>query len=202
MYDHLRGSLVSADPSGVVIECGGVGYAIRVPVSALERLPAVGQECTLLVHLHVRDDALELYGFVDAVERRLFRRLLTVAGVGPVAAMALMSQNSAENICAAVRHGDPGLLAKARGIGKKTAERVCLDLRGSIEEIEAMLSAPARERSRAASSPDDVKTTTVLALVNLGYSQQEAERAVREAAGETDDAPLSDLLKEALKRVR
>ena len=202
MYNHLKGILASAEPTAVVIECCGVGYSLRVPVSTFEKLPAPGEECSLLTYLHVREDAMELYGFGEEVERRLFKKLLGVAGVGPVAAISLMSQNSVEEICAAIKSNDPAPLKRTKGIGKKTADRVCLELRGSVEELEAMMGAAARERVRATTAPRDVVATTALALTNLGYSESEAERAAREAAEALGDGSLGEVLKEALKRVR
>jgi Holliday junction DNA helicase RuvA len=202
MYNHLKGVLARSDPTSVVIECSGAGYSLRVPVSTYEKLPAQGEECLLLTYLHVREDVLELYGFTEEVERRLFKKLLGVAGVGPVAAISLMSQNTVEEICGAIKRNDPSPLKKTKGIGKKTADRVCLELRGAVEELETMMSAEARGRVRETVEPRDVVATTALALTNLGYSQNEAERAAREAADALGDGSLGEVLKEALKRVR
>jgi Holliday junction DNA helicase RuvA len=203
MYNHIKGALIAADPARVVVECGGVGFSIRVPLTTFETLPKPGEECLLLIHLHVREDALELFGFGEEIERRMFRKLISISGVGPSAAMSLMSQVSVEDICAATKRNDPAPLKKTRGIGKKTADRIVLELRGAVEAFEAMMSAPARERAQTALTPRDFRSTTALALVNLGYSETESDRAAQDAVDALgNDASLSDLLKEALKRAR
>ncbi|MHC4253386.1 MAG: Holliday junction branch migration protein RuvA [Planctomycetota bacterium] len=198
MYHHLTGRLVSAEPSRAVVECGGVGYLVRVPLTTFDRLPPPGEECRLLTHLHVREDAMELFGFAEEAERSMFRRLIAVSGVGPGVAMALMSGNSVTDILAAVRRGDAKLLMRAKGVGRKTAERIVLELKGVVEELEALVSVEAG--AAAATAPE---ATAVQALVTLGYSEGGAAEAVREVLDELGpDAPLGDVIREALGRVR
>ncbi|MHC5053801.1 MAG: Holliday junction branch migration protein RuvA [Planctomycetota bacterium] len=194
----MTGRLVSAEPSRAVVECGGVGYLVRVPLTTFDRLPPPGEECRLLTHLHVREDAMELFGFAEEAERSMFRRLIAVSGVGPGVAMALMSGNSVADIIAAVRRGDAKLLMRAKGVGRKTAERIVLELKGVVEDLEALVSAEAGPAPAAAP-----EATAVQALVTLGYSEGGAAEAVREVLDELGpDAPLGDVIREALGRVR
>jgi Holliday junction DNA helicase RuvA len=202
MYNHISGRLVSVDPSCVVLECSGVGYGVRVPLSTLDQLPGPGADFTLLTHLHVREDALDLFGFATERERRMFRRLIAISGVGPSAAMAIMSHCTVADICSAVRRNDPTPLVRAKGVGRKTAERVVLDLKGIIKEFDALAGVPDAAGAGAGAGPDNVEGTTAQALVHLGYTQAEADRAARDAVEELGTASLSDLLREALKRVR
>ena len=200
MYHHLSGRLISAGPAYAVVECGGVGYRLRVPLSTFERLPPAGDDCTLLTHLHVREDAMELYGFLTEGERTLFRKLVAVSGVGPVAALAMLSHQSVQAVVAAIRRGDATPLTKAKGVGRKTAERVLLELKGAVAELEALVGVPA---AAPAGGPADAQTVTAQALVALGYSESESARAAREAVAELgSDAAPGELLREALKRIR
>ncbi len=198
MYHHLKGILILAEPSRAVIECDGVGYVLRTPLSTYDKLPSPGEECRLLTHLHVREDAMELFGFVEEAERAMFRRLIAVSGVGPSVAVALMSGNTVADIVAAVKRGDAKLLMRAKGVGRKTAERIVLELKGAVDEIEALVTATAGPIPAAA--PEQ---TAVQALVTLGYSEAGADAAVREVLEELGpDAPLGEVIREALGRVR
>ena len=198
MYHHLRGRLASAEPSLAVVECGGVGYLVRIPLTTFDKLPAPGEECLLLVHLHVREDALDIFGFAEEAERAMFRRLVAVSGVGPSVALALMSGNTVADIVAAVRRGDAKMLTRAKGVGKKTGERIILELKGVVDELEALVSVEAG--AAAAAAPE---TTAAQALVTLGYSETDAAAAVRKVLDELGaEAALGDVIREALGRVR
>ena len=200
MYHHLRGRVTSAEPARTVLECGGVGYQLRVPLSTFELLPPPGEECTLLTHLYVRDDAMELYGFLTEAERTLFRKLVSVSGVGPAAALAMLSHHSVGAVVAAVRRGDATPLTRAKGIGRKTADRVVLELKGAVPELEALVGAPA---VAAAGGVDTPEMLTAQALVALGYSESDAGRAAREVVAELGpDTVPGELLRETLKRMR
>jgi Holliday junction DNA helicase RuvA len=198
MYQHLRGRLTSADPAYAVVECGGVGYRVRVPLSTFERLPAAGEECTILTHLHVREDAMELYGFLTEGERTLFRKLVSISGVGPAAALAMLSHQSVQAVVAAIRRGDAAPLTKAKGIGRKIAARVVLELKGAVAELEALVGVPAAEAG--AEAPE---VLTAQGLEALGYSESDAARVAKEAVEHLGaDAAPGELLREALKRIR
>jgi len=199
LFHHLSGRLVLADPSHAVIECGGVGYLVRTPLTTFDKLPPPGEECVLLTHLHVRDDAMELFGFAEEAGRAMFRRLIAVSGVGPSVAVALMSGNTVADIVAAVKRGDAKLLMRAKGVGKKTAERIVLELKGAVESIEALVTTEAGPVS-VATAPE---VTAVQALVTLGYSEDTAAEAVSEVFEELGpDAAVGDVIREALGRVR
>ncbi len=202
MYHHLKGRLVEASPARAVVECGGTGYLVRIPLTTFEKLPAPGSECLVLTHLYVREDAMELYGFASEAERSMFRRLISVSGVGPSVAMALMSGNTVSDILAAVRRGDSKLLTRAKGIGRKTAERILLELKGAVAEIEALAGAGEGMGGESA-PPRDAEQLTIRALVTLGYSETEAALAARDAGRALGaDAALGELVREALSRVR
>ena len=199
MLNHLTGRLLASEPTRAVVECGGVGFLLRVPASTFEKLPAPGAECTLLTHLHVREDALELFGFLTEAERRLFKKLITVSGVGPNVAMALMSRCSIADVVSAVKRGDALPLTRAKGVGRKTAERIVLDLKSAAAELEALVGG-VPETPRGA---EGLESSAAQALVTLGYSEDEARRAAHEAArdlGET--VPLGEAIRESLRRVR
>ncbi|MHC4507080.1 MAG: Holliday junction branch migration protein RuvA [Planctomycetota bacterium] len=200
MYDHLKGRLTEASPSRAVVDCAGVGYLVRIPLTTFEKLPPPGSECLVLTHLHVREDAMELFGFTTEAERSTFRRLISVSGVGPAAAMALMSGNTVGDIVSALRRGDASVLTRAKGIGRKTAERIMLELKGAVAELEALAGV---EGARGEAGALDAEHSTVQALVTLGYSEADAVGAAKRAVGELGaDAALGELVREALKRVR
>jgi Holliday junction DNA helicase RuvA len=199
LYYHLRGKLILSEPSRAVVECGGVGYLARIPLTTFDKLPPQGEDCILLTHLHVREDAMELFGFADDAQRIMFRKLIAVSGVGPSVAIALMSGNTVADIATAVRRGDAKLLMRAKGVGKKTGERIILELKGTMDELEALVSAETGPVT-VATAPEE---TAVQALVTLGYSEVGAAEAVREVFDELgEDAPLGDVIREALGRVR
>ena len=201
MYHHLKGRLAEASPSRAVVDCGGVGFLVRIPLTTFEKLPPPGSECVVLTYLHVREDTMDLYGFTTEAERSMFRRLIAVSGVGPAAAMALMSRNTVGDILAALRRGDADVLTRAKGIGRKTADRILLELKGAMAELEAL--AGVGEAATAEVAAGDSERLTIQALVTLGYSERESERAAREATREVGaDAPLGELVREALGRVR
>ncbi len=131
MYNHIRGTLTHKSPSRIVIEAGGIGYEATVPLSAGNKLPAVGQEATLLLHLVIREDDMRLIGFADEDQRELFRRLITLSGVGPAMALQILSGMSPQEFAVAVERQDAGALRKIKGVGEKTAKRIILELKGA-----------------------------------------------------------------------
>ncbi len=189
MYNHIRGILTQKTPSRIVVEAGGVGYDVTVPLSAGNRLPPVGQEATVLLHLVVREDELRLIGFADAEQRELFRRLITLSGVGPSMALQILSGMSPQEFAVAVERQDAGALRKIKGVGEKTAKRIILELKGAKTILpaggEKMLAGAAGEAAAA--------------LVALGLSQNEAAERVEKALAKTPDATVEDLIKAALR---
>jgi len=164
-------------PSTVVVECGGVGYDVSISVSTFTALPAEGSEASLFIHTHVREDALALFGFAELAEKRLFEKLLTISGIGPKLAITVLSGISAERLVGAIRGGDHATLTKIPGIGKKTAERVVLELKDKLDDLAGFTVATDAKPSLGATA-DDVLS----ALVNLGYARPIAQKAVESAA--------------------
>jgi len=174
---HIRGKLLYKIPNYVVIDCGGVGYELNISVSTYTELRDVGAEAVLHVHTHVREDALQLYGFFEVTEKLLFETLLTISGIGPKLAITVLSGISAERLVGAIRGGDHATLTKIPGIGKKTAERVVLELKDKLDGLAAGTPGVVAPVSLGAVA-DDVLS----ALVNLGYPRAVALKAVESAA--------------------
>jgi Holliday junction DNA helicase RuvA len=174
MIARLRGSLLSKAPNQVVVECGGVGYELTISVATFTALPAEGAEVSLNVYTHVREDQISLFGFNELQEKRLFEKLLTITGIGPKLAITVLSGISAERLVGAIRGGDHGTLTKIPGIGKKTAERVVLELKDKLEDM-AIPSVMSGIPHSAAG--DDALS----ALVNLGYPRPVAQKAIDQA---------------------
>ena len=176
MIAHLRGKLIVRHPNKVIVETGGVGYDVTVSVPSFSELPSVGSEVALHIHTHVREDQLALYGFLRMEEKELFEKLLTVSGIGPKLAITTLSGMAAEQMVNAIRGNDVARLTKIPGIGRKTAERLVLELRDKL---------PVGEDVRAAIPAMSATQEDVLsALVNLGYQRAAAEKALATVAGE------------------
>jgi Holliday junction DNA helicase RuvA len=189
---QLRGRLLRKEPQEAVLEVGGVGYRVTIPLSTFYRIGEPGAEVTLLTHTHVREDALALFGFLTGVEQALFERLIAVSGVGPKLAVSILSGIEATELVAALRSSDLARLTRIPGVGMKTAERLVLELKDKMQGLPSGEAAPP-EAPRAAT--DDL----VSALVHLGYSRPEAERAVERTLREQGDRRFEDLLRSALQ---
>ena len=189
MIGRIAGTLLEKNPPEVLVQAGGVGYEINVPMSTFYNLPAVGQAVTLLTHLVVREDAHQLFGFLTAAERQAFRQLIRIAGVGSRTALAVLSGLSVGELAQAVVLQESGRLTKIPGIGKKTAERLLLELKGKLG---AALEGVAGGAAPAAEGSTDV----LRALLALGYSEKEAAAAVRQLPAGTG---VSDGIRMALK---
>jgi holliday junction DNA helicase RuvA len=170
MIAHLRGKLIAKHPNQAIVEAGGVGYDVNITIPTFSDLPAPGAEVALFIHTHVREDALALYGFLRAQEKQLFERLISVSGIGPRLAITVLSGMPAETMVAAIRGNNVAALTRIPGIGKKTAERMVLELRDKLEGFGV---SPA---AAAAMSP--VEEDVLSALVNLGYQRPLAEKAL------------------------
>jgi Holliday junction DNA helicase RuvA len=175
---HLRGQILYKIPNYVVIDCGGVGYELAISVATYTELREVGAEAILHVHTHVREDALQLFGFYDVTEKRLFEKLLTISGIGPKLAITVLSGISAERLVGAIRGGDHATLTKIPGIGKKTAERVVLELKDKLDDMAGFTAEGVVVRPSLGGTAEDVLS----ALVNLGYPRPIAQKAVESAA--------------------
>ena len=178
MIAHIRGQLLYKIPNYVVVDCGGVGYELWISVTTFTELGEVGAEVRLHVHTHVREDALQLFGFHEVTEKLLFEKLLTISGIGPKLAITVLSGIAADRLVAAIRGGDHGTLTKIPGIGKKTAERVVLELKDKLEGLAGTAPASASATPSLGATAEDVLS----ALVNLGYPRPIAQKAVESAA--------------------
>ncbi len=188
MIGSLRGRLLDLRPGACLVEAGGVGYACLISLQTFSRLSGAGGEVFLWTHTHVREDALQLMGFATPQERDLFLRLIAISGIGPKVALQVLSRYPVEELTGAIAAGDLAALVAIPGVGKKTAERIILELKGSLPEAGA--SGPAAARLDAES-----------ALVNLGYVPKVARAAVEAALKERPEAPLEALIVLALRRL-
>lgn len=199
MIGFLRGQLVDALPTQITVDVHGVGYEVLIPLSSYTKLPAPGHEVKLLTHLSIREDAHVLYGFMTPAERDLFRLLInTVSGIGPKIALNVLSGMNPTAFRGAVANSDVKALSQISGVGKKTAERIVVELRDKIGAVGAWEAASAGRGL----SPDDQKVNdAVLALVALGFKQVEAHEAVRDAqAALGTQATVEDLVRACLKK--
>ena len=190
MIGRIAGTLLEKMPPHVLVDCGGVGYELDVPMSTLYNLPAVGERVALFAHLVVREDAQLLYGFGTHAERAAFRELIKIAGVGPRTALAVLSGLSLADLAPAITMQEPARLVQVPGIGKKTAERLLLELKGKLG---ADLGAPA---GLAATEAGDAAPDIMKALTSLGYSDKEALFAVKQVMA---GSSVSDGIRQALK---
>ncbi|MGE5552477.1 MAG: Holliday junction branch migration protein RuvA [Betaproteobacteria bacterium] len=199
MIELLRGRVARLEPDRVLLDVGGVGYAVYVASSTRARL-RLGEEATLFTHLQVRQDALQLYGFACWEEKEAFEALLKVTGIGPKAALSILSALSAQELVVAVACGDVQCLTAVNGVGKKTAQRIILELKEQMGAMAARQVEEAGSAAPVASGAAPASADAVAALMVLGYSAVEASKAVA-AAEKLGVATTPDLIREALKRV-
>lgn len=194
MIGLLQGNLISSTPETILLDVNGVGYEVHVSQSTLQEIERhAGERLRLFIHTHLREDEIALFGFWTEREKQLFLHLVGVSGIGPRLARSVLSGMATDDLLAALAAGDLGRLSSISGIGKKTAERMILELREKVRGMAANLP----ERSGAVPADQDV----VSALVNLGYKASQAERAVAEVRREKPDAPFNDLLRASLNRL-
>jgi holliday junction DNA helicase RuvA len=200
MIAHLRGTVLEKHPQQVIVETGGVGYEVNIPVSTFTQLPDPGQETKLRVHTHVREDAIILYGFSTADEKFLFEKLITVSGIGPGVALKALSGIAAADLVAAIRHGDIAQLTRIPGVGKKTAERMVVELRDKLDI--AIAGVPAAVGLAKGPALSELEADLVSALTNLGSARPAAEAAVLKAHSLHPDGDFELLFRKALELVR
>ena len=193
MIGQLRGRLAEKRPNQVLVDVGGVGYLVQVPLSTYAALGELHTEVTLLVHTHVREDALALYGFVSSREKHLFELLISASGMGPSLALKILSGMNAEELVPAIRGSDVVRLTRIPGVGRKTAERIVVELKDKLETM--VLETP----KPATASAEGAEADVVSALVNLGYDARAAESAVAEAKRESKPSGFEALLRSALQ---
>ncbi|MFQ5648392.1 MAG: Holliday junction branch migration protein RuvA [bacterium] len=196
MIAHLEGQIAEKTPTRVVLDVQGVGYELLVPISTFELLKEVGERAKLLTYQHVREDTLLLFGFATQKEKWMFRKLISVSGIGPKLALGVLSGCPLDQLVRFIVNGEIDRLSKLPGIGKKTAQRLSLELRDKLGELE-----PGREPAAGVSKGDLPRLEeAVLALVSLGVSRAEAERSVSKNLAEQADLPLDELIRRALQK--
>ena len=200
MIAFLRGTLLEKHPNQVIIETNGVGYDVTIPVSTFSGLPDVGSIVALRVHTHVREDALALFGFATADEKGLFERLIAVSGVGPKLAVTILSGLATADLIDAIRGGRVELLVRIPGIGKKTAERLVLELRDKLDGL--LLGRAASPAAAAPSALTAVEQDVLSALVNLGCNRAAAEGAIRKAKAAGAVTEFEPLFRRSMEFVR
>ena len=187
MIAHLRGKLAQKDPSRVVVDVNGVGYEVFVPLTTFTALPDAGFEVSIDVHTHVRDDIIALYGFSTRRERLIFEKLMTISGIGPKLAVTILSGGSVEDLVTAIKRSDLARLTAIPGVGRKTAERIILELKDKLHDF---VEGPAKL---------PVESDVLSALENLGYLRPHAEAAIRRGMGGDNDPAFDVLFKRALQ---
>lgn len=199
MIAHITGKLIQKQPNSIIVDVGGVGYELTVPLSSFYDLGEVGTEVSLRAYTYVREDALQLFGFRTEREKKLFLLLLSVSGIGPKLAITIMSGLSAEELIQAIRAGNLAKLVGIPGVGKKTAERMLVELKDKV----AAILPPGLEEPAGANllrqSGEAMREDLISALVNLGYQKSQAEKAVNSVLKQTPDGKFEMALKAALR---
>jgi Holliday junction DNA helicase RuvA len=198
MIALLRGTLLEKHPNQAVVDVGGVGYDVTIPVSTFSSLPEIGARVELRIHTHVREDAIALFGFVSGQEKALFEKLITVSGIGPKLAVTALSGLAAESLIAAIRGGAVDQLVRIPGVGKKTAERMVLELRDKMDALGAHAAAPGTGQIVM----DPLDSDVISALVNLGLQRPAAEAALKKAKAGTAGEGFEALFRKALEYSR
>jgi Holliday junction DNA helicase RuvA len=196
MIALLRGVLLEKHPNQAIVETGGVGYDVTIPVSTFTHLPETGAEVRLRIHTHVREDALALYGFLTQDEKALFEKLIGVSGIGPTLAVKILSGLAAPDLIHAIRRGELERLVRIPGVGRKTAERMVLELRDKLPAVTG------EEPEAAAAALSPIDQDVLSALLNLGCARPQAESAVRKAKAAGVATEFEPLFRRALELVR
>jgi len=205
MIAHLSGTLLSKEPNAVILDVGGVGYEVTIPISTFYDLEEPGSPVKLRIYTHVREDALQLYGFKTLRERELFMRLISVSGIGPRLGITLLSGMSADEMIASIRTNNLARLTLIPGVGRKTAERLVMELRDKVAALsstdtdEELGGAPAG--AAGVTTEDSMRSDVLSALLNLGYQRGAAEKAVTAALDEGGDISVEVILRRSLKKL-
>lgn len=197
MIASLRGRLADKQPNRLVVDVGGVGYEVLVPLSTYYRVAEAGSDVALRIHTHVREDTIALYGFWTAFEQQIFERLIGVSGIGPKLALAVLSGIEPADFARAVQYGDIARLTAIPGVGKKTAERICLELKDRLP----VAGQPEPEAIEGGPAAGDLRRDLLSALLNLGYHRPLAEKAVDGALARAGSTSFEVVLKQALREL-
>lgn len=190
MIGYLSGKIISKKPTKIIIDVGGVGYLVNISISTFEKL-ADKEEASLYTYLSVKEDSLDLYGFYTVAEKEMFELLISVSGIGPKTAQSILSGIQIDDLKEALKTGNISRIISVPGIGKKTAERMMVELRDKVDSL-------AESIEGISFSTSNVRTDAIAALVNLGYNQKVADRAVRAVTDKNPNISIEDLVKEAL----
>jgi Holliday junction DNA helicase RuvA len=200
MIAHLRGTVLEKRPNQVIVETGGVGYDVTVPISTFSELPAEGAEVRLRIHTHHTEQSFALYGFLTSDEKAVFERLITVSGIGPRLGIAILSGLKTADLVAAIRGGAVAHLTRIPGVGKRTAERLVVELKDKLNDIAA--GAVAAEDKPAEAALSDVEQDVLSALVNLGCTRPAAEKAIRKAKSAGVPEEFEALFRKSMESIR
>ena len=204
MIAHLSGTLLSKQPNSVILDVGGVGYEVNIPVSTFYDLEEPGSNVQLRIYTHVREEALQLYGFKTARERELFMRLISVSGIGPKLGITLLSGMSADEMIASIRTNNLARLTLIPGVGRKTAERLVMELRDRVASLSTDLEKELGETTAAGAplvTEDSLRSDVLSALLNLGYQRTSAEKAVTAALDEGGEISMELILRRSLRKL-
>lgn len=204
MIAHLSGTLLSKQATSVIVDVSGVGYEVTIPLSTFYDLEDLGSTVQLRIYTHVREDALQLYGFKTTRERELFLKIISVSGIGPKLGITLLSGMSADEMIASIRTNNLARLTLIPGVGRKTAERLIVELREKVADLSsAQLEEElgAKPEVSAASTEDTVRADALSALLNLGYQRSGAEKAIDAALSEGEDVTVESVLRRSLKKL-
>ncbi len=199
MIAYLSGKLLEKEANLIIIDVGGVGYEVNIPLSTFYDLGEPGEEVSLRIYTHVREDVFQLFGFKTVRERELFLLLISVSGIGPKSAITALSGMSADEIIGAIRQNNLARLNSIPGVGKKTAERLVIELRDKIAKLSAVSAEEMRAEGIPQTSGDDVYDDAISALVNLGYQRNAAEKALKQAMQEGTEMSVQKLLRRSLQ---
>ncbi|HEX6046611.1 MAG TPA: Holliday junction branch migration protein RuvA [Pyrinomonadaceae bacterium] len=203
MIAHLSGTLHSKHPNLVIVDVSGVGYEVNIPLSTYYDLADTGSNVQLRIYTHVKEDALQLYGFRTTRERELFINFISVSGIGPKLGIALLSNMSADELIHSIKTNNLGRLTSIPGIGRKTAERLVVDLREKMTQLalDQVDETPARPEAFEGTAEDSVRSEALSGLLNLGYQKAAAEKAIDSALNEGGDTSVESVLKRSLKKL-
>ena len=203
MIAHLSGTLLSKQATSVILDVSGVGYEVSIPLSTFYELEDAGSTVQLRIYTHVREDALQLYGFKTARERELFLRLISVSGIGPKLGITLLSGMSADEMISSIRTNNLAKLTLIPGVGRKTAERLVMELRDKVASLSAEVEEELGTKTDAATVPteDSMRADALSALLNLGYQRNAAEKAVTAAMSGTPDVSVESILRSSLRKL-
>ena len=203
MIAHLSGTLLAKQPTSAIVDVGGVGYEVVIPLSTFYELGENGSQVQLRIYTHVREDAIQLFGFKTARERELFLKIISVTGIGPKLGITLLSGMSADEMIASIRTNNLARLTLIPGVGRKTAERLIMELREKVAELSsAQLEEELGAKPETAEPTEDaVRADALSALTNLGYQRSAAEKAIDAALGEGGDVTVESILRRGLKKL-